>query len=43
MKKLKNGILAPDFDLKDTNGSSVKLSDFRGKKRVVLVLMRGFV
>jgi len=34
---------APDFELKDTNDKPVKLSDFRGKKSVVLVLMRGFV
>lgn len=27
---------APDFDLKDQNGSDVRLSDFRGKKTVVL-------
>jgi peroxiredoxin len=43
VKKLENGIHAPDFEMRDTNGNSVKLSDFRGKKRVVLVLMRGFV
>ena len=27
---------APDFSLTDTNGQAVKLSDFRGKKKVVL-------
>ncbi len=34
--KLKVGDLAPDFTLTDTAGQKVKLSDFRGKKNVVL-------
>ena len=33
---LKVGDLAPDFTLTDTAGQPVKLSDFRGKKNVVL-------
>ena len=34
----KAGELAPDFDLSDVTGKiSVRLSDFRGKKPVVLV------
>jgi mycoredoxin-dependent peroxiredoxin len=31
------GSLAPDFELKDSSRQPVKLSDFRGKKNVVLV------
>ncbi len=34
--KLKVGDEAPDFTLTDTAGNKVKLSDFRGKKNVVL-------
>lgn len=33
---LKVGDPAPDFTLTDTNGEAVKLSDFRGKRNVVL-------
>jgi len=34
---------APDFTLADTGGKSVTLSDFKGKKNVVLVFNRGFM
>ena len=34
---------APDFTLKDFTGAEFKLSDYRGKKNVLLVLNRGFV
>lgn len=37
MSTLAVGDLAPDFELKDQSGQLVKLSDFRGKKNVVLV------
>ena len=33
---LKVGDMAPEFTLTDTTGKPVKLSDFRGKKSVVL-------
>ncbi len=33
---LKVGDMAPDFTLTATDGQKVKLSDFRGKKAVVL-------
>lgn len=34
--------VAPDFSMKDSDGRVVRLSDYRGKKNVVLVLNRGF-
>ena len=39
-EKLQN---APDFELVDTNGQTIRLFDFRGKKNVVLVFLRGFM
>jgi cytochrome oxidase Cu insertion factor (SCO1/SenC/PrrC family) len=33
---LKVGMAAPEFELTDTEGNKVKLSDFKGKKSVVL-------
>lgn len=33
---LKAGMPAPDFTLNDTTGKPVKLSDFKGKRSVVL-------
>jgi len=33
---LKVGDKAPDFELNDTTGAKVRISDFRGKKNVVL-------
>ena len=34
--ELKVGDPAPDFELKGTDGKTYKLSDFRGKKMVVI-------
>ncbi len=34
--ELKVGDRAPNFDLQDQNGKTVRLNDFRGEKRVVL-------
>ncbi len=36
MGKVKIGDVAPGFELKDKDGKLVKLSDFRGKKNVVV-------
>ena len=33
---------APDFALQDTKGNMICLSDYRGRKHVVLVFTRGF-
>ena len=37
------GELAPDFELKDINGSAIRLSSYRGSKSVVLAFLRGFL
>jgi mycoredoxin-dependent peroxiredoxin len=34
---------APDFELVDNQGRSVRLSDYLGKKNVVLVFNRGLL
>jgi len=36
-------ILAPDFELEDVNGKSIRLSNFRGSKPIVLAFLRGFM
>ena len=41
LERVKVGSPAPDFSLEDMNGKKVTLSDFRGKKSVVLVFYRG--
>ena len=42
LQRVKVGQPAPDFTLEDVEGKSVTLSDFRGKKSVVLVFYRGY-
>ena len=34
---------APDFALQDTQGNTIRLSDYRGRKHAVLVFTRGFI
>ncbi len=40
-KLIASGDIAPDFELKDVQGKTVRLSDYRGKP-VVLAFLRGF-
>lgn len=42
LNRIKVGQAAPDFTLQDTDGKAITLSDFRGKKSVVLVFYRGY-
>ena len=37
------GQTAPDFELKDTTGKTFHLSEYRGKKIVILAFLRGFM
>lgn len=41
-EKITVGSPAPDFTLRDVQGSEVRLSHYRGKQIVVLVFLRGF-
>ncbi|MCH7569695.1 MAG: redoxin domain-containing protein [Deltaproteobacteria bacterium] len=41
LARVKVGDRAPDFTLENMNGKAISLSDFRGKKNVVLVFYRG--
>jgi peroxiredoxin len=42
MPRVSLDAIAPDFELEDYQGHTVRLSDYRGAKHVVLVLNRGF-
>jgi peroxiredoxin len=35
--------IAPDFTLTDTRGNEISLAQFRNKKNIVLVFLRGFM
>lgn len=35
--------IAPDFALVDFRGSTVRLSNYRGRKHILLVFNRGFM
>lgn len=39
---MENLELAPDFALTDTDGNTVRLSQYRGSRNVVLEFLRGF-
>lgn len=41
LDRIRVGHPAPDFTLEDVDGSQISLSDYRGKKKVVLVFYRG--
>lgn len=43
MASVKVDLKAPDFELKEFNGETFKLSDYKGKSNVLIVLNRGFV
>jgi peroxiredoxin len=42
MSRVSLNQIAPDFSLPDFTGKMVRLSDFRGKKNVLLVFNRTF-
>jgi peroxiredoxin len=42
LERVKPGMAAPDFSLTNHDGVTYRLSDYRGKKNVVLVFYRGF-
>jgi len=42
LERVKVGQPAPDFTLEDASGKTISLSDFRGKKSVLLVFYRGY-
>ena len=43
MSKVALNTPAPDFELADYAGKTVRLSDFRGRTNILLVFNRGFV
>ena len=43
MPQVTTDTIAPDFHLPDLEGNPIRLSDFRGRKNVLLVFNRTFV
>ncbi|PID56459.1 hypothetical protein CSB45_11450 [candidate division KSB3 bacterium] len=43
MAKISLNTAAPDFTLEDFEGQRVSLSDYRGRKHLLLVFNRGFL
>jgi hypothetical protein len=42
LDRVRVGVVAPDFRLADEQGTVYQLSQYRGKKNVVLVVYRGY-
>ena len=42
LERVQVGASAPDFTLEDMDGKRITLSQFRSKKKVVLVFYRGY-
>ncbi len=42
MAQTEEAVMAPDFAAADADGKTVRLSEFKGVKHVVLVFNRGF-
>jgi peroxiredoxin len=42
MPRVELNTRAPDFTLEDFNGKSISLSDYAGRKNVIVVFNRGF-
>jgi peroxiredoxin len=42
MSEIKLNQPAPDFEMSDFRGKTIRLSDFKGKMNVLLVFNRGF-
>jgi hypothetical protein len=42
LERVKPGTPAPDFALSNHDGTTLRLSDYRGKKHVVMVFYRGY-
>jgi peroxiredoxin len=42
MPRISLNTQAPDFQMEDFEGRSMRLSDFRGRRHVILIFNRGF-